>query len=94
MPSVLLDIEIFSAGSLLVLRRKRDTKARHITGMLADPPRIFVKVYDEEHDETKFEPISWAIAKALAPNEARTLGEYVAAARDKERPAAATKDVA
>jgi hypothetical protein len=54
---------------------------RQKDGRLANPPKLFVATYEQDIMRLALEPISWAAARALAPEQTRQLAIELTAAR-------------
>lgn len=70
-------------GSMLAVRHLPEV--RNLSGNLANPPLLFVIVYDEIQDEFKFDRVSFGAAKVLDPEMMERLGKKLWLLREADR---------
>lgn len=88
-PSVEIEgvgLSIYYADPLCLMCLPDEKAVRAINGSLIHPNRLYVRWYDDEHDQVCLEPVpSWGAAKALSPHaydalmQARRADQMVAA---------------
>lgn len=73
------ETQILNNAHLVVVRDA--VERRKANGMLENPPQLRVVVYDLETNTALVEPISFAAAKALAPEKFKAAAEKLRKAR-------------
>ena len=74
----------YSPGEIVCLMSAEER--RKVTGLLENPPELFVVFYDEESLICGLTPISFRAAEMLAPERLRIIGIQLEIARGRKRP--------